>query len=486
MAEKHPSLAEDMEIMEPFSLEARHRSSEDPEVSMKQPMMDDGDVVSQGGSSESENDFGLEIYKPEHGITRILNKIVPHGGLMSSVYNLAAVTLGSGIITLPSAFEACGVMLSIFILVAITIFTVYSVYILMVAVEKTEKRLYSYESLARGLLGRGWDYFAAFNMWMFCFGSCVSYVISAGDMLSRATDSPSVNEFVRSQTGNRLLTSLIWLVVMLPLSIPKQINSLRYASAIGVSCMVYFVLVVVIHSCMNSFEDGKAKNDIAMFKGGNNSIVGFSLFLFAYLCQTNCFEIYTELSKPSPARLTAHTAISMAMCCALYILTGIFGYLEFGKQMTGSILLMYDIRSDILVAVAYVGVGVKMCVGFAICMLPTRDSLYYCLGSYWPVFRHIRDVPFWLHTLMIVIMSVFALVLGLFIPSVNIVFGYVGSFSGGFLGFIYPALFIMYAGEWSLRQVGWFHFLSTYALLFSGIVAVIFGTAATIYSQFMP
>lgn len=477
--------AENVEAAEPFSLGSKELLSDDHELTVKPPILDDGEI-SHGGSSEDENDFGVEIYNPANPFTRVLNKIVPHGGLMSSVYNLAAVTLGSGIITLPSAFEACGVMMSVLILLAITLFTVYSVYILMVAVEKTDKRLYSYEALARGLLGRGWDYFAAFNMWMFCFGSCVSYVISTGDMLSRATDSPSVNEFVRSQAGNRLLTSLIWLVVMLPLSIPKQINSLRYASAIGVSCMMYFVLVVVVHSCMNSFENGKAKNEMAMFKGGNGSIIGFSLFLFAYLCQTNCFEIYTELSKPSPARLTVHTAISMAMCCGLYILTGIFGYLEFGTEMTGSILLMYDIRTDVMVAIAYVGVTIKMCVGFAICMLPTRDSLYYCLGSYWPIFRHIRDVPFWLHAIIIIIMSIFALVLGLFIPTVNIVFGYVGSFSGGFLGFIYPALFIMYAGEWSLRQVGWFHYLSTYALLYSGVAAVIFGTAATIYSQILP
>lgn len=473
---------EDMETLGPVPLSSMDFFAPDLSVPDKRTMIEEVEIPS-GDCLDDENAFGVENYKPGNKFTIFLNRIVPHGGLMSSVYNLAAVTLGSGIITLPSAFEACGVMMAVLILLAISAFTVYSVYILMLAVEKTDRRLYSYESLAHGLLGRGWDYFAAFNMWVFCFGSCVSYVISTGDMLSRATDSPSVDPFIRSQIGNRLLTSLIWLVVMLPLSIPKQINSLRYASAIGVSCMVYFVLVVVIHSCMNSFENGKPKNDIALFKGGNECLVGFSLFLFAYLCQTNCFEVYTELSKPSPARLTLHTAISMTLCCTLYILTGIFGYLEFGKKITGSILLMYDIRSDVPVAIAYAGVTVKMCVGFAICMLPTRDSLYYCLGSIWPTFRHIYDVPFWLHVIIVTVMSFFALILGLFIPSVNIVFGYVGSFSGGFLGFIYPALFIMYAGEWSLREVGWLHYLTTYALLYSGVAAVIFGTAATIYSQ---
>lgn len=469
---------------EPVTLASRTSGADDVVLDVPQKAeFAEIEGSSHSGSSSEENDFGMEVYKPQNCFTRALNTLVPHGGMLSSMYNLAAVTLGSGIIALPSAFQACGVITSVLVLIAITAFTVYSVYILMVAVEKTEKRFYSYESLARGLLGRGWDLFAAFNMWIFCFGSCVSYVISTGDMLSRATDDPSVNSFLRSQSGNRVLVSIIWLCVMLPLSIPKQINSLRYASAIGVTCMFYFVIVIVVHSCMNSFENGKAKHDLAMVKGGNGALIGFSLFIFAYLCQTNCFEVYTELSKPSPARITLHTGISMTFCCALYILAGVFGYLEFGEEMTDSILLMYDIRNDVMVLIAYIGIAVKMCVGFAICMLPTRDSLYYCLAAFWPTFRHIRDVPFWLHALIIVIMSVLALILGLFIPSVDIVFGLVGSFSGGFLGFIYPALFIMYAGGWSLRQVGWFHYLTTYALLFSGVVAVTFGTAASVYSQ---
>eukprot|EP00796_Vickermania_ingenoplastis_P008653 gene8653-6080_t len=166
--------------------------------------------------SMDENAFGNEVYKPKNPVARLCNTIVPHGGMLSSMYNLAAVTLGSGIIALPSAFQACGVITSILVLVAITAFTVYSVYILMLAVEKTNKRFYSYEALARGLLGRGWDYFAAFNMWIFCFGSCVSYVISTGDMLSRATDAPSVNSFLQSTAGNRVLSLVVWFVSVVP------------------------------------------------------------------------------------------------------------------------------------------------------------------------------------------------------------------------------------------------------------------------------
>ncbi|RNF03906.1 putative amino acid transporter [Trypanosoma conorhini] len=398
--------------------------------------------------------------------------IISHGGMLSGAYNLASVTLGSGIITLPSAFNGTGIVLSLIILVFISAATVYSTYILALVVEKTGFQ--GYEKLARGLLGRGWDFWAAFNMWMFCFGSCVSYVISVGDMLTPILDDPSLTPFLRTVWGKRCLVIVIWACVMLPLSIPKQINSLRYASVVGVSFMMFFVLTIVVHA-VRGFEQGKPRHELKLFRSGNGVIVGFSLFIFAFLCQTNCLEVYAEMRKPAPRRMARDTALSMVVCCLLYILAGFFGYADFGDRITDSILLYYNVREDPMVAVAYAGLAFKLCVGFAICMQPSRDSVYHCIG--W----HVTTMPFWKNAVCCTALSIIALLLGLFIPSITIVFSLVGSLCGGFLGFIFPSLFYMYAGNWTRKSVGWSHYLATYFLLLSGVVAVVFGTTASIF-----
>lgn len=414
-------------------------------------------------------------YRSRNPLSNALNRIVPHGGAISGIYNMASITLGSGIFSLPYAFRSTGIATAVLVLVFITLSTVYSVYLLMKVVEKTGRRLRSYEALSRGLLGRGWDYLAAFNMWMFCFGSCVSYVITIGDLIGRATDDDSVNSFLRTTWGNRVLVIVVWACAMLPLSIPKQVNSLRYVSVIGVTFMMYFVVVIVIHSGRNGFENGKLKHELNAFRSGNEALIGFSMFLFAYLAQTNTLEIATEMKNLTPARMTNHTAISMAICTVLYIVTGFFGYADFGNDLAGSVLRYYNVRQDVMVAIGYVGLGFKLCVSFAICMQPSRDSIYYCIG--W----NVRTVSFWVNAACCTFMAIVALVLGLFIPKVEIVFSLVGSLGGGFIGFIFPALFIMYAGNWSLTEVGWFHYISTYLLLISGVVAVVFGTVAAVY-----
>ncbi|RNE94833.1 amino acid transporter, partial [Trypanosoma rangeli] len=92
---------------------------------------------------------------PKHWLLRLVNIIVPRGGALSGMLNLASVTLGAGIISIPSAFNTSGMVMAMVYLLAVTALTVFSIHLLVAASERTGYR--SFESLARGLLGRGAD-----------------------------------------------------------------------------------------------------------------------------------------------------------------------------------------------------------------------------------------------------------------------------------------------------------------------------------------
>ncbi|PWU96477.1 arginine permease [Trypanosoma cruzi] len=198
----------------------------------------------------------------------------------------------------------------------------------------------------------------------------------------------------------------------------------------------------------------------------NGAIEGLSIFMFSYLCHMNCFSIFGEMRKPSARRMTLHTACSMSLCCIAYIVAGFFGYADFGDEVTDTVLVFYDVRRDVLMAIAYAGIVLKLCVGFALCMQPARDCCYYIIG--WDV----ATIPAWRNCLFCGVMALCALLLGLFIPVLNTVFGLLGSFCGGTLGFCLPALYRMYCGNWSLGTVGIVNYVCTYLLLMAGVVAV--------------
>jgi amino acid permease len=414
---------------------------------------------------------------PQSLIARTLVQLIPRGGSLASIFNLASATLGASIISLPAAFKMCGIALSTVLLLLTTLGTVYSMRLLARISVRTGLR--SYEELARMLLGKSMDYVVSASMFVFCFGTMVAYVISMRDLISPFfAGDDNVSSFLREESGTRLLVCVVWLLGMLPLSFPKEINSLRHVSAFGVCAVVFLVISMVTHALANGMKT-RDLSTLEYARTSNEAIVGASVFMFAFLCQTNAFEVYGEMENASPQKLSTVTAQSMAGCCGLYIIAGFFGYADFGSGVEDAVLKNYRPRSEPMIAISLAGLAVKLCVAFALCVQPARDTIFYMLNM-----GHYQVVETKKRVIVCGTMSVAALLLGLFIPKITVVFGLLGSFSGSIIGFIFPALFVIYSGDWGIATVGLVDYLATWLLLLSGVAVLIFGTSASIYEMF--
>ncbi|GET89713.1 amino acid permease, putative [Leishmania tarentolae] len=412
---------------------------------------------------------------PKNVFQKYFGYFVPYGGLVSTGLNLASSSIGAGIIALPYAFNSSGLIMAIIYMIMIAYLTIYSYYLLGQVGTKTGLR--NYEQIVRTLMGPGADYFLAFCMWFLSFGAEVSYVISVKDVLTAfLEDSENTPEFFLTIWGQRLLTSIVWFVAMMPLCLPKEINTLRYFSCVAIAFIVYFVIMMMVHSARNGLR-ADPRPEIRMFRTGNTAVSGMSTFIFAFLSQLNAYESYEEMSNPTPVRLTLGACVAVSIVFVLYFFSGLFGYLDFGEKMTGSALKMYHPVKDVMMGIGYVGILFKLCVGFGLHMIPVRDAIYHCVRV------DVHTFPWGKNACVCGFMALLALVAGLFIPSINVVFGLVGGFSGGFIGFIYPSFMVMYAGNWSLKSVGWFFYLSTYFLLVVGVIGVVWGTASAIYGE---
>ncbi|RNF06929.1 amino acid transporter [Trypanosoma conorhini] len=182
------------------------------------------------------------------------------------------------------------------------------------------------------------------------------------------------------------------------------------------------------------------------------------------------------MKNPTLPRFTLAAGIGMTLCFLLYAMTSFFGYMDFGKDVDGSILLMYRPLDEPEVLVAYIGVLSKLCASYALLFMACRNAIYHGLG--WDVDK----IPYWKHILAVTFLSVLMLIFGLFIPKIQIVLGFAGSITGGSLGFLLPALFVMYSGEWTWKNVGTFNYVCTYVMLIAGVVGIVFGTGATIHA----
>ncbi|ESL05544.1 amino acid transporter [Trypanosoma rangeli SC58] len=412
-----------------------------------------------------------------------VNVVIPPGGILASAFNLASSSIGAGILGLPLAANKSGVVMAIVYLAIITFLTIYSVYALGVAAQRTKIR--SYEAVALALMGRWFALFVASIRVFHGFSACVAYVISIGDIFHNVLEGrEGVSKFLKEKSGNRLLTVLVWLCAMMPLVIPKHIDSLRYFSTFAVSFIIYFVVVIVVHSCTHGLSEnihnvsmGKDDNSaVVLFNSGNEAVEGLGVFIFAYVCQVNAYEVYWDMKNPTLPRFTLAAGIGMTLCFLLYGMTSFFGYMDFGKKVDGSILLMYHPLDEPEVLVAYIGVLSKLCASYALLFMACRNAIYHGLG--W----ELDKLPYWKHCIAVTVISVIALLCGLFIPRIQIVLGFAGSISGGCISFLFPALFVMYSGDWTRKKVGAFHYILTYVMLVAGVIGIVFGTGATIYN----
>ncbi|GET91049.1 transmembrane amino acid transporter, putative [Leishmania tarentolae] len=417
-----------------------------------------------------------KVRKAIHVLRFYLNVVVPFGGFLATTFNLASATLGAGIISIPSAFNLSGVIMSCVYLILAAAGTVYSMNLLAKVMVKTGLRTYAQS--ARVLLGRGADYFLAVLIIIQCFGGSVAYIIATSTLLSPILSAPSAPAFLKTTQGNRLITSVVWFTLMLPLVFPKKVNSLRYVSTFGILFIVYFVACMIGHSATHGLHNPSIQSEMRMMRTGNEALEGLGVFLFSLMVQLNAYDIFFEMQHKTVFHFTLYATIATGACVLLYLLSGVFGYADFGSKVRDSVLSLYDPIKEPYMAVGYIGIIIKICVAFALHMIPFRDALYHFFR--WTP----EELPYWKHCLVMAIPATAALLCGLFIPTINTVLGLLGSFCGGIIGMIMPALFYMYTGDFSVRQVGLLNYVATHLLLVGGVVSVVFGTATTIYSTF--
>lgn len=467
--ETHEWIGDDLEYGYPHEAESDENNMECAPKAVKcvHP-----EVIGVEGTDSDESTSRVGAPNAKSRVRHVLERLVPPGGLIASAFTLGSSTLGAGILGVSAAFNMMGLVTAIIVLVVITALTIVSLWLLARCAQITGCR--TYESAARAIFGKGPDYLVAVFMCLQCLGGGVSYIITLGDLLTPIFDESSVPSFLRTKSGKRLITSMIWLVCILPLCLPKRIDSLRHSSLIGVTMVIFFVICVIVDSGEHLHDNGW-RSDVRFFNSGNSVVEGLGTLMFACLVQMNAFQVYFEMDKPSPLRMARNSTVAMCGCGILYCLTGIFGYARFGPQVTSSILLMYQPRRNHVFWVAYFGIVLKVCVAFALHQLPLRDAIYHFLR--WDVYR----MPWWKNCLCCTFFAFVILIIGLFVPNINIVFGLVGSLCGGFIGYIFPAIMIMYTGNWTLKKIGWLEWSATYLLLITGVIAAVFGTVATIY-----
>lgn len=400
--------------------------------------------------------------------------LLPHGSMAASGFNLASATLGAGTLAIPQAMAYSGSVVGSLLLALCCASTVYSIRLLMIALEKTGYT--TYEEMSHKLVHPYFEKFTAFLIVAFCWGITIVYVVAMGDILDPLRQIDGFPEQLQGVWGRRAIMTIFWALFMLPLSLAKEINTLRYASLVGMVSTAFLVAAIITHAGI----DAPPLENITIANADINMLVSLSTFIFAYCCQTNSFEIYAEMTDRSVKKMTLTAAASMTICTMIYIAAGVAGSADFGSDTDGNILKNYKNPTEtVYIALAFIAISVTLTMAFPICIFPTRDSVLQLLG-----YKDAYSTPSHVRLFVAGALSVASVIVGLFVPGIEILFGLLGGVCGSALAFIWPAVFIIRTGEWTVQKAGIVDVVATWALLIIGVIVGVLGTATSLYSNF--
>jgi amino acid permease len=261
----------------------------------------------------------------------------------SSVINLLNTIVGAGVLAMPLAMSHMGMVLGIIVILWAGVTAGFGLYLQTRCAAYLERGSSSFFALSQITYPNAAIIFDA-AIAIKCFGVGVSYLIIIGDLMPGVMRGFAAEEGLPSYLIDRHFWVTAFMLVVIPLSYLRRLDSLKYTSVVALVSIGYLVILVVYHfTAKDTLPDGKYTTPLRIFTwaGPIPALSSFPVVVFAYTCHQNMFSILNEISNNSQFRTTMVVFASIGTAAAIYILVAITGYLSFGNEVGGNIVAQY-------------------------------------------------------------------------------------------------------------------------------------------------
>lgn len=358
-----------------------------------------------------------------------------------SVFNLSNAIMGSGILGLAFALANTGILLFLILLTSVTLLSIYSINLLLICSKETGCMVY--EKLGEQVFGTTGKLVIFGATSLQNTGAMLSYLFIVKNELPSAIKSLMGEEetFSAWYVDGRVLVVMVTFGIILPLCLLKNLGYLGYTSGFSLSCMVFFLIVVIYKKfqipCMNGEQNSTVSANVTdactpkYVTFNSKTVYALPTIAFAFVCHPSVLPIYSELKDRSQKKMQMVSNISFFAMFVMYFLTAIFGYLTFYEKVQSDLLHKYQSTGDILILTVRLAVIVAVILTVPVLFFTVRSSL----------FELAKKTKFHLcrHVLVTIILLVIINLLVIFIPSMKDIFGVVGVTSANMLIFILPS-----------------------------------------------
>lgn len=315
------------------------------------------------------------------GIIGFFQDAFKAGSIKGGIFTLVCSTLGKGMLMLPNAMSASGLIWSTIQVVACAFIAYFSLSTLTKCA--SAYKVYSYQKLAEAAFGNWYKRVVNISFFLTFWSASLAILVL-------------ICEFASKIFGeDRWFSDKYWPLVVAtffvyPLSLAKQLKQLRYAYIVSFCFVVIVTLVVFYESFVfGDFSKNVSKAELFIPSGISST---FCTAIFAYSCHPNCLDIFKELYNPSQRRIEKVIRRTMMFTVAAYLLIGVFGYVTFVSNLgvlngtafsNGVVLFAYGYNLEtgkpqefpMLIFIVIIMEGCALIVLEPLTIKPAKDSL---------------------------------------------------------------------------------------------------------------
>ncbi|POI22476.1 hypothetical protein CIB84_013776, partial [Bambusicola thoracicus] len=378
---------------------------------------------------------------------------------LGAVFIVVNAALGAGLLNFPAAFNmAGGVAAGIALQMCMLIFIIGGLVILAYCSQASNER--TYQEVVWAVCGKVPGVLCEVAIAVYTFGTCIAFLIIIGDQ----------------EDKNRKFTiSITAFLLILPLSIPKEIGFQKYASSLSVIGTWYVTAVIIIKYIWPDKElvpveiPTSPSTWMAVFNA-------MPTICFGFQCHVSSVPVFNSMKQPEVKTWGAVVTAAMVIALFVYTGTGVCGFLTFGASVDQDVLLSYP-SNDIPVALARAFI--------ILCVLTSYPILHFCgravLEGLWLRYTGVtveEDVVRERRRRLLQTISWFllTLLLALFIPDIGKVISVIGGLAACFI-FVFPGLCLIQAKLSEIqetRAVSWWAQVG-YGVFMVTLGAFIFG-----------
>ncbi|XP_040051970.1 putative sodium-coupled neutral amino acid transporter 8 [Gasterosteus aculeatus] len=412
----------------------------------------------------------------------------PRLGSFGAVFIMLKSALGAGLLNFPWAFhKAGGVSSAVSVELVSLVFLISGLVILGYASSVSRQKTYQdvVREVCGGAVGQLCEVCFCFNLFMIC----VAFLVVVQDQLEKL--SISLYETVSGSSegempyhwysDQRFSLFMVCLFIILPLSIPKEIGIQKYTSVLGTLAATYLCVAVIVKYYM-------MENHNVIITPEHNQGVGswasmFSVvptICFGFQCHEACIAIYSSMENQNLSHWVVISVVSMIFCLLIYTLTGVYGYMTFGRAVASDILMSYP-GNDVVMIISRLLFGISIVTIYPIILLLGRSVILNLMLRIQRNRRGIVSHSFEsrCRTVLTVIWITVTLLIAMFVPDMGEVISVIGGISAFFI-FIFPGLCLLFTMQNESVTPRVRVILSVWGVTTVVVGAFIFGQSTTI------